>query len=159
MITNKQLAAFVAVGPVDTEHQCNAWMDSADRRCGKPCDDYLCPAHIKVARRRGEKAVAKELAQSAREKARILARYDLAALTAERDRILAQIDRVTGLRRHGTDDLAAYGGIGIRQTARQRRQYANRVDNALGEYTRLEKQLKIVEQRIQSARWARGETP
>lgn len=157
MITNKQLAAFVAVGAIDTPDQCNAWMDSADRRCNKPCDDYLCPAHITVARRRGEKAVAKERAQVEARNAK-LRTVDLDPLKAERDRLQRAMDRIAGIRRHGTDDLAAYGGIGIRQTARQRRQYANRVDSALGEYTRLEKRLKDVEQRIQSVEWARGES-
>lgn len=154
MIANRLLAVFVAVGRIDDDGTCQAWIDSADRRCGKPTDDYLCPTHVKVAQRRGEREVAKEQAQDSREAARILARYDLATLTAERDRIQAEIDRVTGLRRHDTDDMAAYGGIGIRQTERQRRQYARSFDRALDNYSRLSKQLEAVESKIARVKWA-----
>lgn len=153
MITNERLAAFVAVR-VEAPDRCNAWMDSADRRCDRTCEDYLCPAHVKVARRRAEKAIAKEQAQSSREKARILERYDLDVLTAEHDRIQAEIDRITGIRRHATDDMAAYGGIGIRQTPRQQRQYANRMHRALDSYSRLVKQLEAVENNITRVKWA-----
>lgn len=156
MISNKQLAAFVAVGSIHDDGTCQAWMDSADRRCAKPTDDYLCPAHVKVARRRGEKAVAKEQKQIEAHKAK-LRTVNIDELRREEARLQDRMNAVSGFNRHGTDDLAAYGGIGIRQTARQRRKYADRVDNALSEYTRLEKQLKVVQQRIQSAEWARGD--
>lgn len=154
MIPNQLLAVFVAVGPVDTPDRCNAWIDSADRRCNKPCEDYLCARHVTVARRRGEKAVQVERERDQALKARYRDRYDLDALTAERDRIQARIDQVTGIRRHDTDDMAAYGGIGIRQTERQRRQYASRMHRALDQYSKLTKQLEAVEAQISRAKWA-----
>ena len=39
--------------------------------------------------------------------------------------------------RHGTTDPAAYGGIGVRQTARQDRQWGARIDRAAERYVRL----------------------
>lgn len=39
--------------------------------------------------------------------------------------------------RHGTTDMAAYGGIGVRQTARQNRQWAARIDRTAERYGRL----------------------
>lgn len=53
---------------------------------------------------------------------------------------MAQIDGST--RRHDTDDPAAYGGIGVRQTARQQRQHWNRIDRAAAEMVRLEQRRK-----------------
>ena len=53
------------------------------------------------------------------------------------ERIDARLNRLNGLRRHDTDDSAAYGGIGIRQTPRQQVKYGARIENAVGEYARL----------------------
>lgn len=153
MITNQLLAVFVAVGPVDTKDRCNAWIESADRRCNKPCGDYLCQFHERVALRRAEKAVRVEKERDQALKARYRDMYDLDALKAERDRLQARIDQVTSLRRHDTDDMAAYGGIGIRPTERQRRNYARRFDRALDQYSRLTKQLEAVEAKISRAEW------
>lgn len=38
---------------------CQAWMESAERRCGKPADSpWLCGRHLKVAQRRAGKEAA-----------------------------------------------------------------------------------------------------
>lgn len=52
--------------------------------------------------------------------------------------VQSRMDAINGITRHDTDDPAAYGGIGIRQTARQQQKYAARIDNAAAEYVRLE---------------------
>ena len=57
-----------------------------------------------------------------------------------RDRLAkvdARLDAINGIRRHDTSDLAAYGGIGIRQTPRQTRRHGSRIDAAAAEYVRL----------------------
>jgi hypothetical protein len=73
------------------------------------------------------------------------------ALTAKRDALQSQLDRLTTkldaagpTRRHGTDDMAAYGGIGIRQTARQRARWAVSLDKAIAEHARLSKRVSDV---------------
>lgn len=50
----RSLALQVALRDPDDypDGTCVAWMDSASRACGKPCEDYLCPRHIKVAQRK-----------------------------------------------------------------------------------------------------------
>lgn len=53
------------------------------------------------------------------------------------ERIDARLEALTGVRAHDTDDLAAYGGIGIRRTARQHRRHAARIDTTAAEYVRL----------------------
>ena len=46
------LASVVALRVDNIGPTCPAWIDSADRRCGKPqTDGYLCNRHAKVARR------------------------------------------------------------------------------------------------------------
>lgn len=57
---------------------------------------------------------------------------------AELDRIETRLAAIDGIQRHDTDDPAAYGGIGIRQTARQARRYGARIDKAAAEHVRLE---------------------
>ena len=52
-------------------------------------------------------------------------------------RIDARLEAINGITRHGTTDPAAYGGIGVRQTARQQQRYWARIDRAAGEHTRL----------------------
>ena len=73
-----------------------------------------------------------------------------------RDRLAkvdARLDAINGIRRHDTGDLAAYGGIGIRQTARQTRRHGSRIDAAAAEYVRLSTQRRDL-----AARLARAET-
>ena len=56
---------------------------------------------------------------------------------ARLERIDAELDRLNGVQRHATDDPAAYGGLGVRQTPRQRRQYAARIDRTAERHVRL----------------------
>lgn len=50
------------------------------------------------------------------------------------DRELAALDPGP---RHGTTDMAAYGGVGVPQTARQNAQWAKRIDRTAERYVRL----------------------
>ena len=68
-----------------------------------------------------------------------------------RDRLAkvdARLDALNGVQRHATDDPAAYGGIGIQQTPRQRRKYGERIDRTAAEYVRLTNQRKAVEDKL-----------
>lgn len=56
---------------------------------------------------------------------------------AELTRIDARLDALDGVQRHATGDPAAYGGVGVRQTVRQRRKYGDRIDRTAAEYVRL----------------------
>lgn len=68
-------------------------------------------------------------------------------------RIDARLDQINGGgQRHDTDDPAAYGGIGIRQTARQRARHGARIDRLAAEHTRLS-----AERRDVAAKLARAE--
>ena len=51
------------------------------------------------------------------------------------------MDAIDGYQRHDTTDSAAYGGVGVRQTARQRAKHWQRIDSLAAEYVRLEKRL------------------
>lgn len=46
--------------------------------------------------------------------------------------------------RHDTTDSAAYGGIGVRQTARQNAQWGARIDRTAAEWVRLDQQRREV---------------
>lgn len=52
-------------------------------------------------------------------------------------RIDNRLAALNGVKRHDTTDRAAYGGIGIRQTVRQRAKYAARIDRTASEVVRL----------------------
>ena len=67
------------------------------------------------------------------------------------ERIDARLAALDPGPRHGTTDSAAYGGIGIRQTARQDRQWAARIDRTAAEYVRLTKQRAEVAGRLMRA--------
>lgn len=71
---------------------------------------------------------------------------------AELERIASRMDEINGLQRHATSDPAAYGGIGIRQTARQARRYGERIDRAAAEYVRLEKKRTHATRMLRAAR-------
>lgn len=58
---------------------------------------------------------------------------------AELERIEQRMAAINGIQRHATTDPAAYGGLGIHQTARQARRYGAQIDRAAAEYVRLEK--------------------
>ena len=69
---------------------------------------------------------------------------DMAAIEAANaavERVEKRMDAINGYQRHDTTDPAAYGGVGVRQTARQRRQHWQRIDSVAAEYVRLEKRL------------------
>jgi malonyl CoA-acyl carrier protein transacylase len=97
------LAWMVAVGTLQADGTCNAWMDSADRRCGKPATHpYLCDRHAKVALARAKKAAEKRLLE-ARRHAEWRAvnepkwRAELTKITAE----ITRLDPPTGPLDHG----------------------------------------------------------
>ena len=53
------------------------------------------------------------------------------------ERIDAELAALDPGPRFGTTDMAAYGGVGVPQTARQNRQWARRIDRAAERYGRL----------------------
>lgn len=112
------LFRFVALREDYPAGTCWAWMDSAERVCGKPDGDkaaHLCNRHAVVAARKGEAVVARD--QAARLRMRVLARAKLPRLRAELaalDALIARIDPSLP-----TDDLAAYGGNVHPSIARQ----------------------------------------
>ena len=71
------LASFVVLGrvvdrPTDV---CGAWIDSADRTCGKPAAvPWLCRRHVTVAIKRAEAYAAREVARRERAEAHRLER-------------------------------------------------------------------------------------
>ncbi len=71
-----------------------------------------------------------------------------ASIRAELDRVEARLAAIEGTRRHDTDDLAAYGGIGIRQTGRQRRKHGERLDRLAQEHTRLTRKRDVLRGRL-----------
>lgn len=81
-----------------------------------------------------------------------------ASLIEERDKLQARLDRVCRWRLHDTDDMAAYGGIGIRQTPRQRRQADASHDRALEQAVTLTKRVSKLDGRISSAQQREANT-
>jgi len=66
-------------------------------------------------------------------------------------RIDAELAALDGVSRHGTDDPAAYGGIGIRQTPRQARKYGERLDRTAERYGRLSRERARVAGKVRRA--------
>lgn len=73
------------------------------------------------------------------------------ALIAKRDALQSQLDRLVVKRdrtvlgpRHGTDDIAAYAGIGIRTTARQNAKRAAAMDRSIAETARIMRRISQV---------------
>lgn len=92
MTDAEALAHHVAVGEL-VPGSCNAWMDAADRRCGKPATHpYLCDRHVKVAMVRAKKA-ADKAARNA-ERIRAWREKNLPKMRAELDCIEDQIRRL-----------------------------------------------------------------
>lgn len=55
-VEREALARVVVLGDLGPVEVCGAWMESADRRCGRPAaDPWLCSRHVRVARARLEK--------------------------------------------------------------------------------------------------------
>lgn len=103
MTNAEALAWMVAVGTLQADGTCNAWMDSADRRCGKPATHpYLCDRHVKVAMVRAQKAAEKRLLEARRHAEWRAAnepkwRAELTKITAE----ITRLDPPTGPLDHG----------------------------------------------------------
>ena len=105
----KALAGYVALRIDDwrPEHGCPAWIESADRQCGRqPLDTaMLCKRHRNVALKREQKARIKQKEQADR-----TASYraeNLPKWKAERELIEAQMEHYGS---PATSDRAAYGG-------------------------------------------------
>ena len=105
----KALAGYVALRIDDwrPEHGCPAWIESADRQCGRqPVDAaMLCKRHRNVALKREQKARIKQKEQADR-----TASYraeNLPKWRAERELIEAQMEHYGS---PATSDRAAYGG-------------------------------------------------
>ncbi len=76
-MTPETLASFVVLGRVDDRPTdvCGAWIDSADRTCGKPAAvPWLCRRHVTVATKRAEAYAAREAARRERADARRIER-------------------------------------------------------------------------------------
>ena len=67
------------------------------------------------------------------------------------ERTQKRMDAINGYQRHDTTDSAAYGGVGVRQTPRQRRQHWQRIDSLAAEYVRLEKRLSHAKSMLRKA--------
>jgi CDGSH-type Zn-finger protein len=92
MTRDEALATLVVVGPL-TPGTCNAWLESAGRRCGKSeTQPYLCGRHVTVALRRAEVAAEKG-AQAAAKRASWRAE-NVPKMRAELDRVRAEIQRL-----------------------------------------------------------------
>lgn len=71
------LASFVILGRVDDRPTdvCGAWIDSADRTCGKPAaEPWLCRRHVTVATKRADAYIAREADRRERAEARRIER-------------------------------------------------------------------------------------
>lgn len=101
----RHLAAMVALpGHVDSRPgMCVAWLEAADRVCGKPAE-YLCPRHVKVAERRYERAVARE--RESRRRADAYRRQQEPVWRDELAKVEAELDRIDPLRTDTHHDSA-----------------------------------------------------
>ena len=103
---DRGLALTVALRLDSPHEQCAAWIESADRVCGRDAiRPRLCKRHETVAKRRLEKEVAQEKAQA--EKARQRAEKQLPAREARLARIDARLDQIDPFRADGNADTAA----------------------------------------------------
>lgn len=67
------------------------------------------------------------------------------------ERAQKRMDAINGVQRHDTTDPAAYGGVGVRQTARQKRKHWARIDNVAAEYVRLDARLRHAKSMLRKA--------
>ena len=108
-VGEKALASYVALRIDDwrPEHGCPAWIESADRQCGRqPLDTaMLCKRHRNVALKREQAARVKQKEQAARRES--YRAENLPNWKAERELIEAQMERYGS---PATNDRAAYGG-------------------------------------------------
>ena len=94
----KLLAGLLALRAVEDypAGTCVAWMDAADKVCGRAASPYLCGRHEKVAARRLEKLRAEHEQDQARAAQRRAEREP--RLRDELQRIEARLDRIDPLR-------------------------------------------------------------
>lgn len=106
------LALTVALDRPDSwGTDCAAWIESADRKCGKPREHgYLCKRHHAVAVRRLAKQAEKKAA--ADERHRVEQERLRPGREARLDRINAEIRRLDPP--PPTTDMAAWGGVGMK---------------------------------------------
>ena len=129
------LFRFVALREDYPAGTCWAWMDSAERVCGKPEGDkaaHLCNRHAAVAARKGEAQAAKDHAKRLRLCG--VARAKLPSLRAELAALDALIARTDP--KLPTDDLAAYGGNVHPAIARQVRMTDSKIARMADLYRR-----------------------
>ena len=67
------------------------------------------------------------------------------------ERTQKRMDAINGTQRHDTTDPAAYGGVGVRQTARQKRKHWARMDSVAAEYVRLDARLRHAKSMLRKA--------
>lgn len=105
-IKDEDLAAMVALRLDRTPAQCAAWIESADRVCGKDAArPWLCKRHESVATRRLAKALAD---QEARAEKSLKAREERHRNDSARlEEVEAQLDRLDPLRDGTGADRAA----------------------------------------------------
>ncbi|ASK67333.1 hypothetical protein CFK39_15915 (plasmid) [Brachybacterium avium] len=103
---DRGLALTVALRLDRSHEQCAAWIESADRVCGRDAlRPWLCKRHETVAKRRLEKEVAQEKAQA--EQARQRAEEQRPAREARLAQINARLDQIDPFRADGNADTAA----------------------------------------------------
>ncbi len=112
---------FLAVSDHYPSGTCWAWLERAERVCGRPegDDENLCPRHGSVARKRAQAHAAKVAARTARIEA-----WALAALPQRRERLArieAEIARLDPP--PPTTDMAAFGGVGSTVATRYRSKF------------------------------------
>ena len=122
---------------------CPAWVESADRRCGKQAAvGLLCARHHAVAEKRLTRAVEEEAARRAKPA------RPVADLIGERDELAARAAHIGGWDRHATTGPAAYGGVGVRQSARGKRKAWAGMDRALAEFARIRRRIEELDRAI-----------
>ena len=69
-LTHRQLAGYVALRVDGPDGECPAWIESADRRCGKPATvGLLCKRHHTIALKRLARDINKAAAENAKHRA------------------------------------------------------------------------------------------
>lgn len=148
------LYQILAVSDHCPEGTCWAWMDSAERVCGKPeAVEHLCQRHELVALARIEKRRQKLAEQAERRRERAV--RNLGANRAKLANLLTDLERIE--RRMNqldppppTTDPAAWGGVGNSASARYRKRVTD--DRVISEMVELYKRRDWVQARMRSVR-------
>ena len=80
------LTPYVVLGDLTDPGLCQAWMESAERRCSRPTDGHLCNRHRTVAGKRRAAALAQRQAEQAQRAAAEQTRRAKARANVERNR-------------------------------------------------------------------------